>query len=841
MSTIECTACDLGCVGPGAGQPFVQGEGPWDAEIVIIGSHPLAEDQAQRAPFSGPLGRTVLDGALFRAGIDRHQCYVTYLVKHPLKTGQSKPTKKEIRECDRFLSIELEALKNAKVIILLGSSPIEAFVGHGGVNDLRGRPFPWSTRPDVFLVPTFSPGQFSYNPNPYKLKMFDGDLRQARELCSGEARLSTTDVTIVRKLEDFDDLLEDIASHDPYRVACDIETSGLNARTDVITDISFSAREGTAYVVPILEWVGDKFRPVAPPNVVAWAKALVADDGIKKIWHNGRFDYTFLVTHGWVDYEQIARQYWLDTMYFHYVGIDESPPHTLEFLAGAFTNMDAWDSEKLAFEAVHGKGSLYRMPYVDRAAYAGGDADATWRLSEVLPTVAFDDAFEVYNSIMTPMLPGIIEMQTTGIYLDLKQLNEVRAVYLKRFRELQQELWDLFDDGEWNLGSVDQVVERLTRIFKFQWAPPETHKHLWTKTKSRPSLSSSTGARDGWRELIPHPFWDLYDQFSTLKKLLETYTGYSETEYSPKSLPGSICPVSHRIHTSLSPSTAATSRRSSSDPNLQNIPVRSEEGMLLRGCFKASPGYLFVVPDFDTAEAWIAAYISNDPMMIRAFEDPNINLHTLNASILFDQAYDFIGDKSPERNAAKIFLFGTLYGGQPASLARKMTLLGMPVSVNQVKGMHARFMQEFKGYAAWRQNEIKHVIDHGWNETLYRFRRRYVWPADEWKRHEVERQLCNHPIQGTVAGHVARSYRRVQTALRTGIVDGVCYREGGFDGSLILEVHDELMAEVREDQAEDFLPVMIAAMTHPVPKIGKPIPVSGDIRKAWLPEKEEGS
>jgi DNA polymerase-1 len=746
----------------------------------------------------------------------------------------------EVRHCRTFLDIELEALTKKKVIILMGAAPVKALVGHGSVNEMRGRPFPWADDPEVTLVPTFSPGMFSYNPNPQKVAMYEGDLRQARDLVSGDAVQSVTDVTVVESMEDFNGLLQDIASHSPCRVACDIETSGLSARLDVITDLSFSAKAGTAYVVPIREWVGDKFKAVAPDKVVEFAKALLADEGVMKIWHGGKFDYTFLVEKGWIDYETLARQYWMDTMYFHYIGVDETYPHTLEFLAGSFTNMNAWDSEKLAFEAIHGSGSLYRMPYLARALYAGGDADATWRLSEELPKRSFDGAWDVYNTIMKPLLPGIIEMQVNGVGFDFEQLNECRAMYIKKVAVVQQEIYDMFNDGEeWNIGSVDQVVDRLTRIFKFKWLPPDTHKRLWTKTLSRPSLSTATGARDEWSELLPHPFWAVYTQFTMLNKLINTYTGSSESDFSDKSLPASVCPQSKRIHTSISPSVTATSRRSSSDPNLQNIPVRSEEGMLLRKCFIADDGFMFCVPDLDTAEAWVAAYISDDQKMIKAFEDPNINLHTLNASLLFGMPYDEIGGKSPQRFAAKIFLFGTLYGGQPASLARKMTQVGIPVSTQQVQIMAANFMREYEGYAAWRQKQIQHVIEHGWNETLYRFRRRYVWPSTRWQQHEIERQLCNLPIQGTVAGHVAVAYRRVQIALRTGIVDGVCYREGGYDGRLIMEIHDELVAEVREDQAPEFLPVMIKAMTHNVPTIGKPIPVSGDIRKRWLPEKDE--
>lgn len=837
--SIYCTACKLGCVGLGAGLPILRGEGPLDAKLVFVASHPRLEDMANERPLSGPVGVSVFDAALSRIGVNRKECYVTYLVKHPLKAGQKVPTKKEIEACSVFLDIELSSLRNKKVIVPLGAAPIKALLGHGTVTELRGRPLVWPDDSGVIINATFAPGTFAYEPNPNELKMFDGDLRQAARIAAGEDVVTTTDVVIVQTMEDFDQLLVDINSHEFPIVAADIETSGLNPRTCEIIDISFSARQGTAYVVPIQEWVGDQFRSVAPKSVVDFAKSILADDGIQKIWHNGRFDYTFLVEHGWVDYEQIARQFYMDTMCFHYVGIDESPPHRLEFLAGTYTDMAAWDAEKLAFEAIHGKGSLYRMPYQARAAYAGGDADATWRLYQELPKFAFPDAWKVYNEIMRPMLPGIIEMQVTGAAFDIPKLNEVRALYLRGLRTVEQEVWDIMKDGDdWNVGSYDQVIERMTRCLGFKWQPRDKNKKLWTDTGARPSLSGSTGARDTWEELLPHKVWEPYKRFIMLKKLLDQYAGWSESEFSSKSLPSSVCSVSKRIHTSIAPTTAATSRRASSDPNLQNIPIRSPEGAMLRDCFPASDGYLFCVPDLDTAEAFVAAYISEDKLMIQAFEDPDINIHTQNAALLFNKPYDSIEDKDPERNAAKTFLFGTLYGGQPKSLARKMSVFGVDVSVADVQDMHRRFMERYSGYSSWLTKEVEHVIENGWNETLYGFRRHYTWPRDDWRQHEIIRQLGNHPIQGTVAGHVAKAYRRVQIALRTGIVDEVSYREGGYNGRLVLEVHDEFIAEVQEDQAVSFLPVMIKAMTHPLPRIGLAIPVSGDIRSRWLPDKK---
>lgn len=846
MKPFDCSACALGQVGPGAGLPAVPGEGPLDAEIVIVASHPGIEDQELQRPLSGSLGVSVVNSALFRAGIDRSKVYVTYLVKHMLKTGQSAPYGGQIKACKQFLDMELDALTNKKVIILMGAKPVAEVIGYGSVDGLRGRPLAWAKDPSVTIMPTFSPGSFAYSPNPNKVKMFESDLRKARDIAAGESVSSGTDVTVVRTMNDFSGLLEDISSHAIPQVAADLETTGLSPRLDQITDLAFSAKTGTAYIVPIVEWVGDQFRAVASDEVIAFGRALLADSGIQKIWHNGLFDYSFLVEKGWVNYDDIWEQFLLDTMCFHYATIDESPPHGLEFLAGAYTNMMAWDFEKLAFEAIHGKGSLYRMPFEQRAIYAGGDVDATWRLRELLPAIAeaaFSgsdrDPMDVYNTIMKPMLPGIIEMQVTGVALDLDALNETRAVYLKELRKAEQAVWDCMGDGDdWNIGSVDQVYERMTRCLSFKWAPVSTHARLWTKTRVRPSLSASTGARDEWSEMYPHDIWDKYSRFTMLFKLVNTYTGKSETDFSDKSLPASVCPTTGRIHTSIRPTVTATSRRSSSNPNLQNIPIRTPEGSLLRRCFVATEGYSFVVPDYDSAEVWVAAHISGDELMKALVNDPEVSIHKHNASIFFDMPLDEIGDKSPQKNAAKIFLFGTFYGGQPKSLARKMSKDGIHVTEADVQQMHARFMDQYVDFAAWQQNEIAKVIRDGWNETTQGFRRHYVWPSEPRRQHEIIRQLGNHPIQGTVAGHVAGAYRRVQVALRTGIVDDILYREGGFDGSLVLEVHDELMAEVKDDQASLFLDAMIHAMTYPVVGIGKPIPVSGDIRKRWLAEDD---
>ncbi len=834
--SFTCQDCDLGCVGPGAGMPVVQGEGPLNAKIVFIASAPQMEEQSALKPMIGPVGRGPFNQALRQAGIQRSECYVTYIIKHPLKEGQKKPNKKELTACRKFLDIEFAALTNKRVIIPLGADALAAIVGYGSVNGLRGRALPWSEDPNVAVCPTFTPASFQFNPNPQKLAMFQQDLVRASEIAEGGELAKKTDVTIVRKLEDFDGLIAQIK--ETGRLAFDLETSGLSPRTKVITDVCFSAKAGTAYVVPVNVWNGDGFTEKASKNAIQFTKDLLCDPGIMKITHGGLFDYTFLVVQEWVTIEDVISQWVFDTMYFHFLGLDESPPHILEFLAGAYLDMPVWDEEKLRFEKEHGKGEIYRMPYKARATYGGGDADATWRLSEVLPTLGFEGSIKVYRTIMMPMLPGIVEMQVAGLEVDLGMVDEVRAKYLRAFKKKEHIIRDMLNVGSeetFNCNSADQMVPRMGSELGFVWPDPQVKKYrkLWTATFKRVSLQADK--REQLEKLLPHPIWAVYTEFKQLDKLLG-YTGRSADDFTEGSLPGSVCPVSGRIHTNIRPSVAATGRRSSSEPNLQNIPVRSAEGKLLRNCFRAKDGYSFIVPDLDTAEAFVAAYVSQDPKMMAIFENAEVNIHTQNASVLFDMPYDEVGDKSPERDASKTFLFGTFYGAMADSLSKKMQVSGVAVDEAIVQDMSARFFQEYELFAQWRQTQVQSVIERGFTESEYGFRRHYVWPKETWAQHAVERQAYNMAIQSTVAGHVARAYQRVQQALHHGVVDGTLYREGGYDGTLVLEVHDELMAEVRDDQAEEFLPVMIKAMTFPVPTFGKAIPVSGDIRKRWLPE-----
>jgi DNA polymerase-1 len=334
----------------------------------------------------------------------------------------------------------------------------------------------------------------------------------------------------------------------------------------------------------------------------------------------------------------------------------------------------------------------------------------------------------------------------------------------------------------------------------------------------------NASVREQLQEMYPHPFWDLYGTFQTLRKLITTYVGKSKDEYSPGSIPGSVSPVDGRIHTNLKPWGAGTMRRSSSSPNLQNIPVRTPEGRMLRAAFIPAPGYKFVVADYKTAEVFVAAHLSQDPLMLQVFAEGK-DIHMANACALFKTTPEKVTKNM--RSQAKIFVFGVMYGGQPGSLARQMSTPENRVTKETAQVLYDNFFRHYEVFQTWRERQVESVIEAGYCETAYFFRRHIPWPEDYGGQKAAIRAIYDTPMQGTVAGHVARAYPRVQKALHS-----------SFDGALIMEVHDELICEVREDQAEAFLPVMIEAMTFEIPSLGVAIQVDGEIRDRWFVPEE---
>lgn len=869
MDKVYCERCEL-CRDPLTGKtmPMVPGDGPEDADLMLVGMNPGAQEQQRLIPFIGRAGY-VLDDALIEAGIQRSECYITNAVKHMLPPKRKNLRKGEIDACRMFLEMEIQHVK-PKVIVALGGDAINWFTGIKTVRDQRGRPLQLGEEyGSAILMPTYHPASFLHTGSDPQV-MVD-DLKSAKALLADDAELDYSDVTIVTSPEGFSGLIEDIKNAQ-NKVAFDIETTGLCPHCEEITDIVFSAREGAAYIVPIIELRNEEWVQVAPDKVVEQAYDLIRDPDILNISHGGGFDYKFLYGKGIIDYEAMQTWFW-DTQYGRHAMIDEHPPMTLEYLVANHTSMAAWDQTKRQIEKKYGKGAVWMMTLEDRADYAGGDADGTWRLYEYEMGKVLEEwgSADFYHEVVRPALPVLVDMMVNGFNVDQDQMWHVRRSYVKQLRVIDDKIMDMlgFDPedpevldklevpepnkaGEkrrFNINSDDQMVPAIEEFLGLEW--PRDNKWFMTDKGTRGSARKEV--RNAMKERHPHPIWDVWRDRRKLEKMLSNYLTDEDSLYSthstsdsPRSIPAKLCPTTGKAHTSLSAHGARTGRRASSDPNLQNPPKRDDEGSeikasMVRTIFVPSrEDYSLVTCDFDSAEIWVAAYLSMDPELLRVIEE-GLDLHAMTAARVFGYDYDrFVGliaegnrrkdQQKPlppemeladqQRTKAKVINFGgILYGGGARKLANDIG-----TSVQEAQQLLDEVEKVYQIFYEWKDEQVELVKAQGYVETAYGRRRHLSWPQEKKYQGHVEREAGNSPIQGTVADHMLVVMPRVRDSLKA-----------EFEGDIVLDMHDELISEVRTDQAQAWLEAKIEAMTVDIPAFGKPLPVSGEIKKRWKP------
>jgi DNA polymerase-1 len=857
-----CDKCDLGCHWQsGEPVPAVLGEGPEDADIMVVGYRPNLNDMHMLRPFQGEDG-LLLDRELLKVGINRSECRSTYLVKHaPPPAKKGKVTAKQITACSELLKLEFDVVK-PNLVIALGGAAAKFFTGEGSVQNQRGLPIQLGPEfNDAQLLVTFQPSAMKFNDRI--LPTFQSDLRVAREMVDGTV-FEPTETRVIKTMADWKPFLEKLAETSAF--AWDLETTGLDPYTGEVTDIVLSNEDGIAYIIPVHYWqwseeaqeqidehgifeLHKKFWdsgtlvPYAEPEVIDFFAALLRNHDIDKITHGGCFDYKWAVVKEWCEIPDL-KSWAFDTLYGHSALMDEHPPHNLEYVAGTWTNMPAWDELKREYQAYFGKDKIYLMPLKDREAYGGGDGDATWRLGHIIPEEASKDwpaAMDFWHGVVRGGLPVITEMMVSGMRVDPEQLDVVREIFKAQLIEVEAEMRRVLKcDEDVNLNSPAQVLPYVQALgIKF----PD---HKWYKTDAGDRFSLRAPVREALSQTQPHELWAVYKDYSKLSKMIGSFVGPSNTFHltkecknkDPKSIPAKINPITGRIHCDIKPQGARTGRRSHSDPNLAQAPKRRDEGSqvdpsLVRTVFLPNEDHHVIVKcDFDGAEFWYATYRSKDPEMMLIY-DNGLDIHSKTAASIYDIDYDeFIrGIKEGDdeitnmRLKAKIMNFGgILYGGGPAKIGRDIN-----VTEAKAKKLMGDVKDLFSGFMAWQKQQVQFVYERGWVETAYGRRRHLSIPKDmpDFLRGHVEREAVNSPIQGTVGDHMLKIMPRVHSALHS-----------HHEGAIILEMHDELLASVARDEAEEFLPRMIEAMTLDVPGVGKPMPVSGDIVERWKPLKK---
>lgn len=572
--------------------------------------------------------------------------------------------------------------------------------------------------------------------------------------------------------------------------AFDTETTSLNAMTAHIVGVSFAVEPGEAAYVPCghdymgapeqlpLDWVLEKLKP------------MLEDPAKAKVGQNLKYDRSVLLNHG-IELRGIA----FDTMLESYVLNSTGTRHNLDDLARKYL-----DHTTIQYEDIAGKGAkqlTFNQIKVEEAApYAAEDADLALRLHQQLwPELAQIDALkQVFEKIEMPLLPVLSRIERHGALVDAKLLGQQSLELGQRMVELERKAFELAGE-EFNLGSPKQLG---TILFEKQQLPV---------IKKTPTGAPST-AEEVLQELaLDYPLPKVLMEYRGLAKLKSTYTD---------KLPQMINPATGRIHTSYHQAVAATGRLSSSEPNLQNIPIRTDEGRRIRQAFIAPAGYKVVAADYSQIELRIMAHLSEDAGLLRAFEQ-GLDVHRATAAEVFGVALDAV---SPEmRRSAKAINFGLIYGMSAFGLAKQLHL-----GRNEAQQYIDRYFERYPGVQRY-MNDIRALAhEQGYVETL--MGRRLYLPEINARNKNLqmgaERTAINAPMQGTAADIIKIAMIQVDEWLA----------KQQLDARIIMQVHDELVLEVAETELEPVIDGLVTRMSAAA-QLRIPLLVEAGIGDNW--------
>ena len=479
------------------------------------------------------------------------------------------------------------------------------------------------------------------------------------------------------------------------------------------------------------------------------------------IGQNLKYDMSVMANHGiqW-------RAQLLDTMLESYVLNSVASRHNLDSLALKYLGVNTVQYEDIAGKGVKQLG--FNQIALDKAAhYAAEDADITFQLHAVLwqKLKAETSLAKIYTDIELPLLPVLLRIERCGVLLDEAQLNVQSQELAKLLAELEQEAFGLAGE-EFNLGSPKQLQEIL---FEKGGIKP---------LKKTPTGQPST-AEPVLQELaLDYPLPKVIMAHRGLSKLKSTYTDQ---------LPRQVNPRTGRVHTSYQQAVAATGRLSSTDPNLQNIPVRTEAGRRVRKAFIAPPGYQLVAADYSQIELRIMAHLSGDEGLVSAFQE-GLDIHQATAAEVFGVALDTV--QVEQRRSAKAINFGLIYGMSAFGLARQLH-----IARGDAQRFIDRYFEHYPGVKRYMEQTRRLAADQGYVETL--FGRRLYLPeinaSNFQRRQAAERTAINAPMQGTAADIIKRAMIEVDAWLAA----------SELDTRITMQVHDELVLEVPEGRLDE--------------------------------------
>ena len=568
-------------------------------------------------------------------------------------------------------------------------------------------------------------------------------------------------------------------------VSIDTETTSTDAISAELVGLSFSAEESKAFYVPVPANYEEALK------VVEIFKPLYESDKIMKIGQNIKYDYEVLTRYGVTIQGKM-----FDTMIAHYL-IQPELHHNMDYLAETLLGYQTIHIEELLGPKGKKQKNMRDISPTDIYEYAAEDADITLRLKNVLePRLKELGVEELFWNIEMPLVQVLADMELNGVCLDTEALQDTSKIFNERMREYEQEIYKEAGE-EFNISSPKQVGDILFGKLQIMDKPKKTKTGQYVTSEE--VLQSLENKSPIVRNIL---------NYRGMKKLLSTYID---------ALPKLINPRTGHIHTSFNQALTATGRLSSSDPNLQNIPVRTDDGKEIRKCFIPEEGCLFFSADYSQIELRIMAHLSEDENMMEAFREGH-DIHRATAAKIWHEDIDKVTDA--QRKKAKQANFGIIYGITTYGLAQRMD-----ISNAEAKDLIQDYFRTFPKVQAYMEHAKEVARAKGYAETLFH-RRRYL--ADINSRNATvrgfaERNAINAPIQGTEADIIKVAMVRIWER----------FKKEGIRSKMILQVHDELNFSVYPEEREQVERIVIEEMQNAYP-LNVPLIADAGWGKNWL-------
>lgn len=568
-------------------------------------------------------------------------------------------------------------------------------------------------------------------------------------------------------------------------VCFDTETTGVNPLLSELVGLSFAYKEGEAYYVPI-----DDDREKAQQKVDIF-RPFFEDEKIEKVGQNIKYDILELR-----NYDIQVKGKLFDTMIAHYL-INPEIPHGMDYMAKMYLNYTTIHIDELIGPKGKNQKNMRDIDQETVCKYAAEDADITLKLKNILEKELRENKLEqLFNEIESPLIYVLADMEWTGVRLDLEALEQLAEEYRKEMNQIEKEIIEMAGI-EFNINSPKQIGEILFDKMKIIDNPKKTKTGQYSTSENELEKLRSK-----------HPIIEKILEQRSLKKLLSTYI---------EAFPQLINPKTGKIHTSFNQTATATGRLSSSNPNLQNIPIRDERGKEIRKVFIPDEGCTFLSADYSQIELRIMAHLSKDKNMIEAFNKGQ-DIHAATASKIFKIPLEEV---TPDmRRKAKTANFGIIYGITPYGLSQRLG-----ISRSDAKKLIEEYFTTFSGVKRYMDESIAKAREQGYVETIFG-RKRFLPDINSQNavvRGYAERNAINTPIQGSAADIIKVAMNKIYKRLS----------DGEYKSKMILQVHDELDFNVHLNELDEVKNIVVYEMENAYPLV---VPLKTDCNHGanWL-------